>query len=214
MEQNYEEKFEVRDLREKEWFVVDDKFLNGYAKFLGVYAVGVYCSLCRCANKKQKSWPSIKKIANDLGIGRTKVMESIKFLEFWKIINKQRIGLRCTNRYLLIKKSSWRLVNEDVLKEFSEVCQEDFRSLQRKLRKSMEHTSKVSKHNSKDIKKEGVLFDQNKTKAENYRNGVRTYKPYYMGYMMRWKPSENKWYVIQHGEWLEFADKENKIEWR
>jgi len=39
-------------------------------------------------------------------------------------------------------------------------------------------------------------------------------KPFYMGEEMRW--SQGQWWVIPNdgGEWLEFADKENKIEWR
>jgi hypothetical protein len=50
--------------------------------------------------------------------------------------------------------------------------------------------------------------------SEAYKSGNKKHKPFYRGFAMRWVPSKNKWYVIQHGEWLEFADKENKIEWR
>ncbi|MFH1462541.1 MAG: hypothetical protein ABIG08_02545 [bacterium] len=40
-------------------------------------------------------------------------------------------------------------------------------------------------------------------------------KPYYFGNPMVWSETKKKWYVIdQTGSWLEFADKENKIEWR
>jgi hypothetical protein len=40
-------------------------------------------------------------------------------------------------------------------------------------------------------------------------------KPYYLGNPMVWSESKKKWYVIdEHGVWLEFADKEEKIEWR
>ncbi|HUV80901.1 MAG TPA: hypothetical protein VMW21_00040 [Patescibacteria group bacterium] len=40
-------------------------------------------------------------------------------------------------------------------------------------------------------------------------------KPYYLGNPMVWSESKRKWYVIdEHGIWLEFADKEEKIEWR
>jgi hypothetical protein len=40
-------------------------------------------------------------------------------------------------------------------------------------------------------------------------------KPYYQGNPMVWSESRKKWYVInQEGEWLEFAGKEEEIEWR
>jgi len=40
-------------------------------------------------------------------------------------------------------------------------------------------------------------------------------KPYYENNSMIWSDSKKKWYVIDDvGEWLEFADKEEKIEWR
>lgn len=40
-------------------------------------------------------------------------------------------------------------------------------------------------------------------------------KPYYRNQPMIWSQTKKKWYVIDDGgEWLEYADKENKIEWR
>ncbi len=40
-------------------------------------------------------------------------------------------------------------------------------------------------------------------------------KPYYEGNPMVWSETKKKWFVInKYGEWLEFADKESKIEWK
>ncbi|MDP2741425.1 MAG: hypothetical protein Q8O66_01915, partial [bacterium] len=40
-------------------------------------------------------------------------------------------------------------------------------------------------------------------------------KPFYKDDPMVWSESKKKWFVIsKYGEWLEFADKENTIEWR
>ena len=40
-------------------------------------------------------------------------------------------------------------------------------------------------------------------------------KPYYMNQPMVWSQTKKKWFVIDDsGEWLEYADKESKIEWR
>ncbi len=40
-------------------------------------------------------------------------------------------------------------------------------------------------------------------------------KPFYKGDPMVWSETKKKWFVIsKYGDWLEFADKENTIEWR
>ena len=40
-------------------------------------------------------------------------------------------------------------------------------------------------------------------------------KPFYKGDPMIWSDTKKKWFVIsKYGEWLEFADKENTIEWK
>lgn len=40
-------------------------------------------------------------------------------------------------------------------------------------------------------------------------------KPFYNGLAMVWSEARKKWYVIsREGEWLEYADKLNKIEWK
>ncbi len=40
-------------------------------------------------------------------------------------------------------------------------------------------------------------------------------KPFYKGDPMIWSETKKKWFVIsKYGEWLEFADKENTIEWK
>ncbi|MDO8474505.1 MAG: hypothetical protein Q7S62_03125 [bacterium] len=38
-------------------------------------------------------------------------------------------------------------------------------------------------------------------------------KAFYRGDPMTWSEQKKKWFVIKDGEWLEFADKEDKIEW-
>ena len=40
-------------------------------------------------------------------------------------------------------------------------------------------------------------------------------KPFYKGDQMIWSETKKKWFVIsKHGEWLEFADKKEEIEWK
>jgi len=137
------EQFDVRDLRQKEQYITDDLFLNGYARFLEIYAVGVYGSLCRHANKEQKCWPSIQKIAEELGCGKNSIINAIKRLEFWNIVGKQRVGKKVNNRYLLYHKKHWKKMSEVCLKEYSEVCDINFTSLSDKLHKFITQTSLV-----------------------------------------------------------------------
>ncbi|MBI2003124.1 MAG: hypothetical protein HYU05_00990 [Candidatus Wildermuthbacteria bacterium] len=40
-------------------------------------------------------------------------------------------------------------------------------------------------------------------------------KPFYKGNPMVWSQAKKKWFVVtQDGDWLEFADKENTMEWK
>lgn len=193
-ENNNQQKFEVRDLRRKEKFFVDDLYLNGYAKKCGIYATGVYLSLCRHANREQQCYPSIGKIAEELDISRSQVIRVIKVLKKHNIIKVIRIGKKLNNRYLLLDKSEWSGGN--------------FTSVPQKL-----HLVSDSDFHSKDTQ---LRIQSNKESfSENYKNGGRKYKPFYQGNPMRWVEDKKKWFVIsKYGEWLEYADKESKIEWR
>ncbi len=160
-----EKLFEVRDRRIKEKFDVDDKFLNGYARFLGIYSVGVYCSLARHVDKKQACFPSVNKIAEELGIGRNSVIESIKRLEFWNIIHKDRIGKKATNRYYLLDKKDWKPISEVLVKDYGEVCGINFRGLRDKLHVFATQTSIVrSTHSKVTQSKEGNKFPKKEFK--------------------------------------------------
>lgn len=193
-EENNEQKFEVRDLRRKEKFFMDDLYLNGYAKKCGIYATGVYLSLCRHANKEQSCYPSIGKIAEELNISRSQVIRVIKVLKKHNIIRVIRIGKKLNNRYLLLDKSEWSGGDfTSVLQKLHLVSGRNFHSNDTQLRKQ-------------NIK-EGF--------CENYKNGDRKYKPFYQGNPMRWVEQRKKWFVIsKYGEWLEYVDKESKIEWQ
>ena len=105
--------FEVRDLRKKAFFMVDDIYLNGYAKFLGTTASMIYISLCRHSDKNQKSFPSQKLIAAELGLNERIVMRKIKLLEEWGLIGKEKTksstGKWLNNTYFLLDKANWKL---------------------------------------------------------------------------------------------------------
>ena len=104
--------FKVRDLR-KNYFVVDDAYLNGYAKFCGIYATGVYVALCRHAGKEQSCFPSKLTMANKLGISERIVYTAIKELLKWDIIKiesqgRKEDGSYKSLTYYLLDKSQWK----------------------------------------------------------------------------------------------------------
>lgn len=99
--------FEVRDMRHKEKFFLDDRYLNGYAKVCGVYATAVYLSLCRHADKEQKCWPSHEKIAEEHAISSRQVIRALKILADKNIVRQERVGKKANNRYWLVDKSEW-----------------------------------------------------------------------------------------------------------
>lgn len=106
-------KFKVRDLRHKEKLMIDDLYLNGYAKYCGHEATLVYLSLCRHANfYTQQAFPSKKKIEEELAISRRKVNRGIKQLKEWNIISvnqvKDKKGRFSHNLYTLLDKSEWK----------------------------------------------------------------------------------------------------------
>lgn len=67
LKKNMHARFKVRDLRSKEKHVIDDQYLNTYARLCGVYATAVYNSLSRHANSHtQECFPSTELIAKQL----------------------------------------------------------------------------------------------------------------------------------------------------
>ena len=103
---------EVRDLRSKQRFCIDDAFIDaGYSRLCGVYASAVYMSLCRHANTKQKSWPSIELIAEELAIGEKTVRRALKKLKAHRLIGVSRVRSEkhrwLRNTYTLFDKRSW-----------------------------------------------------------------------------------------------------------
>lgn len=104
----------IRDLRHKEKFQIDDEYLNGYAKVCGANATLVYLCLCRHADYyTQKSFPSIEKMSEKLGISIASVKRGISSLVEWNIIVKQRTrhpenAKWVNNSYTLLDKTVWK----------------------------------------------------------------------------------------------------------
>jgi hypothetical protein len=104
----------LRDIRKDNRFYIDNEFLNGYAKYVGWQGQVVYVALCRHA-KKETSFPSLKHLSTELGVGITSVKEGIKKLKEYNVISvemriKTKEG-RGSNIYYLLDRSEWKKVN-------------------------------------------------------------------------------------------------------
>ena len=82
---------QIRDMRRKNWFSVDNKIIDYYAKEIGPYGVLVYIALTRYAHvETQMCFPSYKTIADKLGISRRMVIYAIKKLVAAGLIKVER----------------------------------------------------------------------------------------------------------------------------
>jgi hypothetical protein len=99
---------EIRDAREHEWFYVDNVFIDKFARKIGIYAVSVYLSLCRHANKEQTTWPSIHLISDEIGITGRSTSKGLKSLEDHCLIRVDRVTGQ-SNIYTLLNKRKWKI---------------------------------------------------------------------------------------------------------
>lgn len=108
-----EKAFEVRDMRVKEKFFINDEYLNGYAKLCGWKATLVYLCLCRHADRHQEAFPSVKLMSEKLGISKRSVNRAISDLVEWNIIGvsqrKSDGGVFDHNLYALKDKKEWKV---------------------------------------------------------------------------------------------------------
>jgi hypothetical protein len=102
-----DDKIEIRDSREREFFIVDDRFMDVYARICGVYATCVYLALCRHVGKDQTCWPSINLLSEKLGMTTRSVIRSTKVLEHHKIIQIDKVK-GDSNIYTLLNKRHWK----------------------------------------------------------------------------------------------------------
>jgi hypothetical protein len=78
---------EVRDSRDGGFHIVDNQYLNGYAKHCGVYATSVYVSLCRHVGFSQTCFPTIQLIAKEHNISERQVYRALGILKEFNIIH-------------------------------------------------------------------------------------------------------------------------------
>ena len=101
--------------------MVNDVFIDSYARHVGVYVGMVYLVMCRHANTSRDCWPSGGLISDKLGISQSSVNRAIGVLESYKIIIVNRTR-GCHNVYRLLDKSKWKKVTLSYLKSTAPSC--------------------------------------------------------------------------------------------
>lgn len=101
----------TKQSRGKGWFIVDNKIVDIYGKYLGTIGLAIYINLCRRAdNKTRKCFPSQIRIAKELGITDRTVRKYIQCLMNYNLIvcNREKKGGKWLNNvYTLIDKDFW-----------------------------------------------------------------------------------------------------------
>ena len=90
------ETFEVRDIRNSDWYWIQRKIYEEYTSKIGVIGLALYNAYCSYANQKGKCYPSHKIISNKLKISRQTIIKYNKILEknnLIKIENRQKENL-------------------------------------------------------------------------------------------------------------------------
>lgn len=106
MKKSTDTSFEVRDLREK-FFMVDDAYLNGWARLFGPTTSMVYVLICRHVGSDQACFPSFPLISEKLSISERQARRAVKVLEFHNLIKVDRAKGQ-PNIYWLIDKKHWK----------------------------------------------------------------------------------------------------------
>jgi hypothetical protein len=113
------ETFIVRDARERDWFFVDNKFLDGkWLRLLKGAPAAVYFSLCRHSDQAQIAFPSVQWLMDETGYMKRHIINAIRTLEFHHFITVDRQKGE-GNMYTLLNKKHWRkaiVVRKYVLK--------------------------------------------------------------------------------------------------
>jgi hypothetical protein len=70
------------------------------------------------------------------------------------------------------------------------------------------------KQNDNTRREENRIEKNRIEKKRDFSSFKKKLKPYFQGNEMRQTKANKKWWVIDNGQWLEFAGKESEIEWK
>ena len=100
----------VRDIRNKGWFFIDNKFIDVYGKHLGCIGIAIYIVLCRHANGEQVCFPSQIYIGKKINVDQRTVRRYLKKFVDFNIIHvakEKKRGKWLNNLYTLLDKDVW-----------------------------------------------------------------------------------------------------------
>ncbi len=168
----------IIDNRRKEKFMIDDEYLNGMAKLCGIYATGVYISMCRHASKDQESFPSITLMSEELGVGRDSIIKGIKNLKERNVIEvgkiRNKAGKWLNNLYILQDKTVW---NYDQVDDTDMDSQVDLSvNPSRPQRKPKSVTPTLRKHI------EGNTYKETHISSSSVDDGQQSFDTFYKAY--------------------------------
>lgn len=98
---------QVTDGRRGHFYMYDD-ILDDYGSELGAFGIAVYAMLCRRANKNGRSHPSLRRMAEDLGISESQAKRELKKLRGLGLISIQSRrtaeGRQTSSEYTILDK--------------------------------------------------------------------------------------------------------------
>lgn len=97
-------KIEVRDLRNGDWYWIHKIVYEEYAEKIGIGGLAAYNALCYYSNQKSECFPSLNTMAKKLNCSIPTLLKYLSILEKYKLIkkvNRQKENL--PNIYYLIK---------------------------------------------------------------------------------------------------------------
>jgi len=178
------------------------------------YEQSLYLIMKRLAGEGGQCFASMNFLAKKMGVDKKSVAKTItKLLARKWIVETEKTKVRGGSVRTFVIIDLWKM-NMDNYESGRQITTQKSGSINRESGSIIPESGRKT-----DTKKIDNKIDNNndeffKNVAAGYKNGERKFKPFYRGNSMRWKAEAQKWYVIIHGEWLEFADKESKIEWR
>jgi len=99
-----EHTFEIRDLRNGDWYWIHKAVINEYTPKVGATGVIVYSFLASLANNRQSCFPSQKYIAGKLGYSRATINRALQRLEENELIRiEKRSRYHCIYHLLKIR---------------------------------------------------------------------------------------------------------------
>jgi len=100
----HERTYEIRDLRNGDWYWIHKAVINDYVQKIGATGVIVYSFLASLANDRQSCFPSQKYIADKLGHSRATINRAMKRLEDSGLIRiEKRSRYHCVYHLLKVR---------------------------------------------------------------------------------------------------------------